>query len=76
MNRTKRKVSCTFKREIPLEFQERIYPLPGAPVGWATRHCAIGFRSRIMRVSTFENRLLELAYRRLRNAEMRYCHAP
>jgi hypothetical protein len=27
MNRTKRKVSSTFKREIPLEFQERIYPL-------------------------------------------------
>jgi hypothetical protein len=24
---TKRKVSCTFKREIPLEIQERIYSL-------------------------------------------------
>jgi len=28
MNLTKRKVSCTFKRENSLEIQERIYPLP------------------------------------------------
>jgi len=28
MRSLKRKVSCTFKREIPLEIQERIYPLP------------------------------------------------
>ena len=27
MNLTKRKVSCTFKRETPLEIQERIYLL-------------------------------------------------
>jgi len=27
MNSTKRKVSCTFKRETPLEIQERIYQL-------------------------------------------------
>ncbi len=31
MNLTKRKVSCTFKRENSLEIQERIYPLPSAP---------------------------------------------
>jgi hypothetical protein len=27
MTPLKRKVSCTFKRETPLEVQERIYPL-------------------------------------------------
>jgi hypothetical protein len=27
MTPLKRKVSCTFKRETPLEAQERIYPL-------------------------------------------------
>ena len=31
MTPLKRKVSCTFKRETPLEVQERIYPLKHAP---------------------------------------------
>jgi len=35
MNLTKRKVSCTFKRENSLEIQERIYPLSAlAPNDW------------------------------------------
>jgi len=32
MKPTKRKVSCTFKRETPLEIQERIYLLLKNPV--------------------------------------------
>jgi hypothetical protein len=39
MNSTKRKVSCTFKRETPLEIQERIYAVAIADVkGRCLRH--------------------------------------
>ena len=44
MNRTKRKVSCTFKREIPLEFQERIYPLPEQRKFITVRRVGAGFK--------------------------------
>jgi hypothetical protein len=37
MNFTKRKVSCTFKREISIYNQERIYPLLGAAKGQMSR---------------------------------------